>query len=234
MVIFEDNQNSPISKLIKQIMGPRCAFAGRNEDMASIINYYANSGEDVICYVDCVPDNPNTENLYLKLLRLYSGYDNVYILRIPCIEFIVLQLLLSLNVLDRANEDVKKFCMSLSSYGIEYSAKSYERFCKGVLNASRKICVKNTIPRHMYNFISWYESECVCDDVRFSNNCSRYSMLQKMLALAYYMPYYENDKRLEPFISKGLLKKRSIKEAREYCEEIRSLVWKALNNRKEA
>lgn len=57
--------------------------------------------------------------------------------------------------------------------------------------------------------------------------------MQKVLALAYYIPYYENSKKIESFVESGLLRKRDIKEATEYCEGIYALVEKALNDREE-
>ena len=233
MIIFEDSNKSPISRLLVQLMGSKCTFAKRNENMADIIYQYLDSGEDIVCYVDCVPDNKDLIDLYNELKAIFRLYPQVHILRIPCIEFIALQVCLSLNALDRNNPDVKKFYASLVGDEIDYKAKSYERFCKGVLNSSRKLCVRNTEQYGLMNFISWYESDCDCDDIRFSKNCSRYSLLQKVLALAYYIPYYENSKKIESFVESGLLRKRGIKEATEYCEGIYALVEQALNNRKE-
>lgn len=224
MVIFEDYDKSSISSLLYHVYGRNIVFASGNEKLELEIDKALKRGLDVVCYVDCVPDNPDSVVLYNSLRESYYGNNRVNILNIPCIEFIILQVLINLQVLPK-NADTQKFIDSVNGKEIEYSAKSYERFCKGVLNSTKKICLRNEEIKGTIEY--WYTGSCDCVG-SFSKNCRRFNITQKAAALAFFLPYIEVGDRLVQFVNSGLLRENTISSAKNVCDTWQKMIYESI------
>lgn len=88
--IFEDNENSPISKLLKYTLGNNIKFTGGSFALGSFLDKYPNS----VCCIDVVPDNKETVKMY-KDLKLRYGKR---VIPIPCIEYAALLMLADLGI----------------------------------------------------------------------------------------------------------------------------------------
>lgn len=226
MVIFEDSDRSSISSLLYEVYGNNVRFSNGNENLIRVIDASLSKGLDVVCFVDFVPDNPDTNKTYTELREYYFGNDNVHILRIPCIEFIVLKMLIELEIMQKTPE-VDKFIRSIKGDKVAYTAKSYERFCKGILRQTKKKCLHNEEIKGSVSY--WYRGSCECIG-KFADSCKKFNITQKAAALAFFLPYFEEGRRLDYLVKLGKLSKNTIEEAEVLCntwqEVIKRAVWK--------
>lgn len=95
-LIFEDNENSAVSMcLLKSCFGSNIHFSNSCNNIKKTYNklndIYKN--DFFIIFFDMCPDNMDTVGTFNDLYRFVSDKDNVIVIPIICIEYIVLQFL---------------------------------------------------------------------------------------------------------------------------------------------
>lgn len=146
--IFEDNEDMPVSKLLS-IRGSVYFSCGSRGLRRKLDSLYSGQGI-VIIFFDFVPNNVNTHNLYLQLLShiAESGYVDVYVIPILCIEYYVLKMLVECYTF-RVGEEYNKLleCLIKSfkweNVPQEKKSVSVEVLLKEILNNSVKRCMRN-------------------------------------------------------------------------------------------
>lgn len=152
--IFEDSDKSPISVLLKYVLGDNVVFSKGALNLRIELEKYPDS----ICCMDVVPDNDETVDMYNELKEEYGRR----IVPIPCIEFATLLMLADLGV--------KLTCSLTDLYNIisgieikKYTDKSLEKYLKRLLNSDIKKCIHNIFKRDNYVYGLFYNSNCTCD-----------------------------------------------------------------------
>lgn len=161
--IFEDSDKSPISILLKYVLGDNVIFSNGALNLRVELEKYPDS----ICCMDVVPDNYETVAMYNELAEEYGRR----VIPIPCIEFATLLMLADLGV--------KLTCSLTDLYNIisgveinKYTDKSLEKYLKRLLNSDVKKCIHNTFKKGNYVYGLFYNSDCACDKVH-SSTCVR-------------------------------------------------------------
>lgn len=161
--IFEDSDKSPISILLKYVLGDNVIFSNGALNLRVELEKYPDS----ICCMDVVPDNYETVAMYNELAEEYGRR----VIPIPCIEFATLLMLADLGV--------KLTCSLTDLYNIisgveinKYTDKSLEKYLKRLLNSDVKKCIHNTLKKGNYVYGLFYNSDCACDQV-YSSTCIR-------------------------------------------------------------
>lgn len=88
--IFEDFEETPISKLLKYCYHSNIEFAGGVFGIKNLLEKYPDS----MCCIDVVPDNIKTVNMYYELKHDYGKR----VISMPCIEYAAILMLLTLEV----------------------------------------------------------------------------------------------------------------------------------------
>lgn len=163
--IFEDSDKSPISALLKYVLGDSVIFSNG----ALKLRVELEKHHDSICCMDVVPDNDETVDMYNELKEEYGRR----IVPIPCIEFAALLMLADLGI--------KLTCSLTDLYyiisGVEikkYADKSLEKYLKRLLNSDIKKCLHNTYKKDNCVYGLFYNSDCTCDKV-YSYTCVRFN-----------------------------------------------------------
>ena len=132
--IFEDNYNSAISKLLLKCMNSdNLLFAGDNGRIIDILVQYYNENDTFIIFLDynCRATlYRQYTNLKFKIKEYFDYTGNIYIRLIPCIEYIVLEMLyLYKYTVDTRVYDVLKFnrnaLSQIKGSGIENKLKKF-------------------------------------------------------------------------------------------------------------
>lgn len=199
--IFEDYFDSPISKCIKVLLGDKAIFTGGNRSLINKINRTIEiaGDEQIIVFVDVVPDNVETVKLYHELINDYSEDHNVIILPQPCAEYAAL---LYLILLDINHPEYSEFMFKQDiqstifkkllneEYMInEYKnidVNSFEVFCKHILNTRKRGCVRNKTKQSYIDMGSFWFSECNHDFLNIK--CYKPSLYNKALGLLMQYP----------------------------------------------
>lgn len=98
--ISEDNRwHSPASYLADVVYGKdNTKYSCGNGNLQMLINKFKDTGEEIVVYVDLVPGNYNTYEVFRRLLKCYKDYRNVYIVPILSTEACVVESLRLLSV----------------------------------------------------------------------------------------------------------------------------------------
>ncbi|MBR4515196.1 MAG: hypothetical protein IKO61_09965 [Lachnospiraceae bacterium] len=140
--IFEDNTNMVTSKLLTQHSYNKnnIHFANGNGRLFKELKKWYDTSHNYCIYYDYSPENVDVTNGYWQLYDKVQGMDgyanNVMIIPIPCIEYIVLQFLVKYKYIQDNQMLVK------STYLFDYNyirtaypnSKSLERMYKHILN----------------------------------------------------------------------------------------------------
>lgn len=178
-IVFEDNEESPVSKMFKScIYGNRIYFSGGSGVLVSTVKKLINKGYDeILVYIDVVPDNEDTLDMYLTVntwLSKLAVVNNMKIVLIPifCIESVVLSLIASDNfgnntdkrLLEVYLKDIKKFYEDIKGSSIE---KKY----KSLLNGKMSCCLHNTSGKKSV-IGKFYRFDCDCEEFHCYCKCS--------------------------------------------------------------
>lgn len=180
-IIFEDNENSPISKLLRQIYHDDAIFADGNVYVRNYLEEY----EDSVCILDVVPDNSNTIILYDELFEEFGER----IIPFPCIEFATIFALFSLGF--KIDNDLPSDIINLIS-GNEYKsydAKSLERHLKARLNSCVHVCLRNKSKIDNSAYGKFYTGTCECDE-HHSKWCTKCTLDEKKDAMKKFVPVF--------------------------------------------
>lgn len=146
LMTSEDNKDMAISKLLSTVA--IIEFAGPNVGIKSIMR--SNIGHKMLIFPDIIFDNTSTLNLDVALLNYASKLgilNDVVMLPIPCIEYLVIKFLARRNIdfefkykwLESVLKCVlDKLTIANCPYGISYKGtfKSFEKQCKMLLENS--------------------------------------------------------------------------------------------------
>ncbi len=178
-MIFEDSEKSKISDLLlrtdEPIVNSVDSFAKGNDNLKKYIRRALREYNEVLCFVDVVPDNEYTVGLYNNLVR-YSLGRELIIIPIPCIEYVVLK---SVSILPQfADNQIIKSVLSFS----KYSESSFEVRCKAIINRDDTVrCLSKYAGDNSY-----YLMNCLCDSVL--DHCSELSLDRKCALLYETLP----------------------------------------------
>lgn len=154
-IIFEDNPNSPVSKLIMSALGSDAYFAAGCINVRNMLL----SISDSVCLLDVVPDNLDTVEMYNELKIEFPNR----VFPIPCIEFPTILMLCELGV--KIQDELRSVIVNLiSGNEVSYEDKSLEKYLKRMLNSNVKICVHNKVSRNKVCGY-YYLSDCDCSEV---------------------------------------------------------------------
>lgn len=161
--IFEDSDKSPISVLLKYVLGGNVIFSNGALNLRVKLEKYPDS----ICCMDVIPDNEETVSMYNELTEEYGRR----IIPVSCIEFATLLMLADLGI--------KLTCSLTDLYNIisgveikKYTDKSLEKYLKRLLNSDTKKCIHNTFKKGNNVYGLFYNSDCNCGKV-YSSTCVR-------------------------------------------------------------
>lgn len=165
LTIFEDSKESVISNIItKAYIEPNVRFTNGAKNLEVFLDKYTAIDKHVYCYVDVVPDNPKTVDTFISLKAKYVCSSHIHIIPIPCMEYFVLLSLLRFNkVTEEEISNLLYVKTGDSKYTMKcYSDKSFEKYCKRLLNNNKWKCVHN-IAVKKGGIGYWWGSSCICD-----------------------------------------------------------------------
>ncbi len=159
MIIFEDSEDTPSSKLLKLLLGPQVTFAQGCERIPEVL--MRSSDKLNIVLLDVVPDNNMTSSYYNVLNNEYANIENVQIFKIPCIEYFILLMLKQLNCLTET-KDAKLFFKLQNGESISYAANSFENFCKSIVKQQLPVFKRNAGSTKFAESGRFYTNACLC------------------------------------------------------------------------
>lgn len=155
---------APISVFIKSIFKDEVVFVEGNNNLGKATKGYSKVSDCVLVFLDCVYDNERTFEIYNELFQDYCNKDsNVFLVKIPCIEYIALVALLYSGTI-RETGLVKLFVKSQTTR-VQHGYQSYEKFCKSVLNEYKLSCIRNQMSKRL----SVYTGVKIVDSVESAN-----------------------------------------------------------------
>lgn len=176
MVFYsEDNADNAVSILLSKLLDIQ--FTNSNSTIRKLII----NEDNFNVYLDVVPDNKNILGMYSEYRSMLNSREkllgrklNINIVPIPCIEYFVLKVLVSLGavfsfkyswldvVLHYTVNEHKTLYKSLPPKTLEYkgSFRSFEKQCKLLLDNSDEIYLNFNMQEHTdrerLKMISWY------------------------------------------------------------------------------
>ena len=190
-IIFEDSNNAPSSILLRNcFLGDSIIFSEGCHNIPEYIERYIES-DDIVTFVDLVPDNMSTINFYNDLVSEYRDFikrNRLMICPILCIEYIILKMLLTYGyltdtiVMDAVALDFRSNSIKDLLERDKNASKTMEKLMKSILvdisSKSGKRCLRNSfkysnidgvMTRKMDSrFGIFYENDCMCDIYRCS------------------------------------------------------------------
>lgn len=167
-IIFEDDDKSVLIQSYKRFysqFGVKVIGACGYLNIENVINNIVGS-ESIIVYMDVVPDNPEIVMKYNELRLMYRK-RNLLIVPIPCSEYYLIKKLcdpLDKNVSIAINREDYRHTEIVMRYGF---CKSFEKYCKKVLNNLAKecakhhdICIGTDLPEWQLMQTAYYRLEC--------------------------------------------------------------------------
>lgn len=94
-IIFEDHKDTPSSKLISFLNQEDIVFAGANTRIVKCIRNIirANPNEQIVVYIDLIPDNPITCEIFNRLTNDNLLNDNIVIMPVICAEYLIAKMI---------------------------------------------------------------------------------------------------------------------------------------------
>lgn len=190
-IIFEDSNNAPSSVLLRNcFLGDSIIFSEGCHNIPEYIERYIES-DDIVTFVDLVPDNMSTINFYNDLVSEYRDFierNRLMICPILCIEYIILKMLLTYGyltdtiVVDAVALDFRSNSIKDLLARDKNASKTMEKLMKSILvdisSKSGKRCLRNSfkysnidgvMTRKMDSrFGIFYENDCLCNIYRCS------------------------------------------------------------------
>lgn len=190
-IIFEDSNNAPSSVLLRNcFLGNSIIFSEGCHNIPEYIERYIEL-DDIVTFVDLVPDNMSTINFYNDLVSEYRDFierNRLMICPILCIEYIILKMLLTYGyltdtiVVDAVALDFRSNSIKDLLARDKNASKTMEKLMKSILvdisSKSGKRCLRNSfkysnidgvMTRKMDSrFGIFYENDCLCNIYRCS------------------------------------------------------------------
>ena len=196
-LIFEDHKEQPLSQFIMEAYGDfedkYIHFAGANSRVLRKLTEKWCEQDMYLVYFDVVPDNPSVNEEFEKLIECIDakGYDNVYVFKIPCIEYFVVK-----AFGEESNKDMKlllnKGLYKETDFYHEHSKgiKSFEKYCKYVASRLMARCKRVPTIREAKQDDSlgkYYCEDCMCR-FQVSDTCTECTKEEKASILVSKLP----------------------------------------------
>ena len=169
-MLFEDNEKSILSTFLRNAYNEECIiFTNGNYNLSLVLDSVWKSDDFYLVYIDVVPDNSKTIDIYEALLDLVAdkGWLNVRIIPIPCIEYYILMELWEKN--DTVNCVLNKGAYKATDLyrASGACAKSFEKYCKQLVsntgdNCKRVASLSKVSPSTRGRY---YITDCLCSNV---------------------------------------------------------------------
>jgi hypothetical protein len=197
--IFEDSDNTPSSLLLKSCYnGDNIHFSNGGSAISLFRSIKKCKESDLSCTVivffDFPPNNIHAYNNYEYLIDYIdnSGYTNVYVVPILCIEYYIIKLLVEYNYIDIRNNSISLVNNLIKDFNYnssfvqkyissKYNSESIEHVYKSLLSdlASYNKCCKNSFRYNKDNSINtsavdgkFYINDCNCERKFCKKNCT--------------------------------------------------------------
>lgn len=176
--IFEDSDDTPSSVLLKSSFnGANIEFAnGSSRVYRKVLSLRCVSDIDYcIVFFDVAPDNRYTISRYRRLIEDLNEaeiYFPVYVVPIPCIEYVILKLFCSYSYISCSNRIrhlirylVEEFNWGIAKaeLGLNYNG-SIEKVYKFLLANQSMLCLRNTISDKNKLSGKFYIKDCDCEE----------------------------------------------------------------------
>ena len=169
VLLFEDNENTPSSKLLKKSMyGNNIMFSGSNSLLSREAEKLKSKGNNVIIFIDLAINNHRTKQLYEDLSDKYEDDEHVLVLPIICIEYYILKMLCSHGFLEFKVFQTEEIQSLLQSFVVDITGesidKSLEKQYKHILSeiGNKKHCYINKTPNNTLRG-QFYSCGCPCN-----------------------------------------------------------------------
>lgn len=235
--VFEDDERDPLPQLFMkaydhQISSTFIYTRGNGNIYNNVVNLLG-SGENVVVYLDTIPGNDSTRRLYVRLGRL-SRQNNNRLIVLPIIgaEYYFIKSVQHENVVTSPKDiDIcvnrKAYFQSqlLSEPKEKKYCKSYERYCKIILEKAVLDCIRNAKDDGNNLYFRWYyEKNCKCGNSLPS--CSEKELLKKAEDFVKSFPYVPEgsialDAKGLPRDDIWLIHRNLVDEHNELCRELR-------------
>lgn len=166
--IFEDNEDSPISMLLKSsYSGNNMHFSGGSDLLSVELKKWYNNEDNFFVFMDYVPNNKIIIASYGVLYNKISRYKNVFLVPIPCIEYFVLKMFgqYGYNRLDKGSMNLYvNIVESFNWCDVEsrHKSTSLERLYKLLVSRQLPKCLHNNKDEDNNLFGKFYVSPCNC------------------------------------------------------------------------
>lgn len=162
ILLFEDSEHMPLSTLLKTSLGDGICFSGGAELLSDIILEHVS--DRIICFVDYCEDNPISMNTYAELVDMFSDYQNIHIVKIPCMELFAYLLLNHFNVRRKFNvvdNDIMEYITLYKDecINMKYVQNSLEKYMKATTEVTPR-CINTRNTRND----SFYKISCKCNN----------------------------------------------------------------------
>jgi hypothetical protein len=175
--LFEDNENTPSSKLLKKSYnGKNIFFSAGCANLRKSIDDLINKGyHKIVAFVDVSPNNKNTIELYnflSKVKSTTSSWKNVIIVPIICIEFYIAELCKCYGYFEPEQlqrNTIKNLVCDFNWDAMPTSDKKYslEKIYKWLFEdkVENQECLKNKNGKGIF-----YLQDCNCDNCTLSKS----------------------------------------------------------------
>lgn len=177
-ILFEDNENTPSSKLLKEsVVGEFFEFSKGNINLENKARKLLKSTDDVIVIMcDVVVDNIDTITKYNTLKHTFRGNERIAILPIVCIEYYILKMFDRLDLLDGVKLYYSKSLITFNWHSIVDNVvpgkDSIEKFYKSMCDNLKNMCLRNRFEEKKSYIGSFYIEECMCKTGHCRKNLS--------------------------------------------------------------
>ena len=193
--VFEDRADDLLSELFMSAYS-KCSFVytrGNGNLVDKIVELLQNSNDTIMVFLDTIPDNKNTINVYNNLRRV-SRKNNfrVFVMPIVCAEYYFIQSLSNNMFISHLGVDIcKNKGYWKNSELIEdmdkHFVKNFEKFCKLILLKNVKDCAKHSRKDNIFYGI-YYQNDCLCD--YSDNSCKKFPKVEKAVNFVHQYPVF--------------------------------------------
>lgn len=193
--VFEDKKDDLLSKLFCKLYDS-CIFvyADGNGNLVRIVeDLLISSDDNILVYMDLIPDNINTVSIYKSLKRISRKNDfRLVVMPIVCAEYYFIKSLPEYLFL---SDKGLKECINKEYYKdselIEDSdrkcVKNFEKYCKLILLKNVVDCVRHS-RKDNSKYGCYYEEDCLCDGCY--DFCKVYTAIEKAADYVYQYPVF--------------------------------------------
>lgn len=136
-IVFEDAGFNLSKDFFSVVYGlDKLKYAEGNKNVIRKINEIIDYKE-IIAYVDVIPDNPYTLEVFTGIYDCFKSSKNIYVIPYFCYEYSVLNYLIDFEGLILKNDELSalKHNVSYKTLNGFKNTRSFEGFCKGLYHA---------------------------------------------------------------------------------------------------